>query len=90
MSNFDLKQLVCTSSQVANFIRNLDPGKATGLDDIGPRILYISPSIAALINKNITSGHFPNQLKIAKVLPIFKNGAKDDPDFYITYYLKQD
>ena len=76
-----------TSSQVGNFIRNLDPGKATGLDGIGPRILkmscdIISPSNAALRNKSIISGHFPNQLKIAKVFPIFKNGAKDDPSNY--------
>ena len=39
----------------------------------------IAPSIAALINKSITSGGFPNQLKQAKVYPIFKNGEKDDP-----------
>ena len=76
-----------TSSQVSQFIRKLDPGKATGLDGIGPRILklachIISPSIADLINKSITTGHFPNQLKIAKGFPIFKNGAKDDPSNY--------
>ena len=76
-----------TSSQVANFIRNLDPGKTTGLDGIGPTILkmtcdIISPSIAALINKNIISDHFPNQLKIAKVFPTFKIGAKDHPSNY--------
>ena len=76
-----------TSSQVSQFIHKLDPGKATGLDGIGPRILkmacdIISPSIADLINKSITTGHFPNQLKIAKVFPIFKNGAKDNPSNY--------
>ena len=75
------------SSQVANFIRNLDPRKATGLDGMGPRISkmschIISPSIAALINKSIISGYFPNQLKIAKVFPTFKNGTKDDPSNY--------
>ena len=76
-----------TTSQVAEFIRKLDPGKSTGLDGVGPRILkmacdIISPSIAALINKSITSGSFPNQLKQAKVYPIFKNGSKDDPSNY--------
>ena len=45
-----------TSSQVANFIRTLDPGKATGLDGIGSRISkmscdIISPSIVALVKK---------------------------------------
>ena len=69
-----------TTSQVAEFIRKLDPGKSTGLDGVGPRILkmacdIISPSIAALINKSITS-------KQAKVYPIFKNGSKDDPSNY--------
>ena len=42
----------------------------------------ISPSIAALINKSLTSSHFPNQLKLAKVFPIFKNGSKSDPSNY--------
>ena len=42
----------------------------------------ISPSIAALINKSLTSCHFPNQLKLAKVFPIFKNGSKSDPSNY--------
>ena len=76
-----------TPSQVATLIRKLDPGKSTGLDGIGPRIIKLScdviaPSIADLINKSITSGRFPNQLKQAKVYPIFKNGAKDDPSNY--------
>ena len=76
-----------TISQVAEFIRKLDPRKSTGLDGVGTRILkmacyIISPSIAALINKSITSGSFPNQLKQAKVYPIFKNGSKDDPSNY--------
>ena len=76
-----------TTSQVTTYIRNLDPGKSTGLDGIGPRILkmscdIISPSITALINKSITSGRFPNQLKQAKVHPIFKDGTKDDPSNY--------
>ena len=76
-----------TTSQEADFIRKLDPGKSTGLDGIGPRILKmacdISPSsAAALINKSITSGSSPNQLKQTKVYPIFKNGSKDDPSNY--------
>ena len=77
-----------TTSHVAEFIRKLDPGKSTGLDGVGPRILkmacdIISPSIAVLINKSITSSSFPNQLKQAKVYPNFKNGSKDDPSNYL-------
>ena len=43
-----------TTSKVAEFIGKLDPGKSTGLDGEGPRILkmtcdIISPSIAACL-----------------------------------------
>ena len=47
----------------------------------------ISPSIAALINKSITSGSFPNQPKQAYVYPILKNGSKDDPSNYCPIYI---
>ena len=74
-------------SQVSAFINNLDPSKSTGLDGVSPRILklacdVLSKSIAALINKSITTGQFPDKLKIAKVFPIFKNGDKTDPSNY--------
>ena len=79
-----------TPSLVSAFIQKLDPGKATGLDGVGPRVLkmacnIISPSIAALTNKSLTSSHFPNQLKLAKVFPIFENGSKSDPSIIAQY-----
>ena len=76
-----------TTEQVLSFIRILDPSKATGLDGLGPRVIklaanVIAPFIASLNNKGITSGTFPNQLKCAKVFPIFKGGSKSDPSNY--------
>ena len=70
-----------TTSQVAEFIRKLDPGKSTGLDGVCPRILklacdIISPSIAALINKSITSGCFPNQFRQARFIRFSKMALK--------------
>ena len=52
-----------TPNQVSQFINGLNPDKASGLDDIGPRILKLSntvitPSIAALINKSINTATF--------------------------------
>ena len=35
-----------------------------------------------MINKSIEKGIFPNELKIAKVTPIFKKGARSDPGNY--------
>lgn len=42
----------------------------------------LTPSITALINKSLTTGKFPDQLKLAKVFPIFKSGSKSDPCNY--------
>ena len=76
-----------TSDQVLHYINKLDSSKATGLDGIGPKIIKLagsclSPSIAELINKSITLGQFPSQLKQAKIFPIFKSGSKTDPSNY--------
>ena len=76
-----------TTQQVIEFIRGLNPTKATGMDGLGPRILkmaagVLAPSITALINKSIDSSCFPSQLKIAKIFPIHKSGPKSDPSNY--------
>ncbi|MCG7875530.1 MAG: reverse transcriptase family protein [Candidatus Thiodiazotropha endolucinida] len=76
-----------TIDQVSSYIRLLDTTKSTGLDGIGPKIIKLaenclSPHIAALINKSINTGTFPNQLKYAKVLPVYKTGQKADPSNY--------
>ena len=42
----------------------------------------MSLSIAALINKSIATGNFPDKLKLAKVFPIHKSGSKSDPCNY--------
>lgn len=76
-----------TQDQVFMYINALDCTKAIGLDGIGPRLMksvchVLSPSITVLINKSIASGTFPDQLKLAKVFPIFKSGSKFDPCNY--------
>ena len=82
---FDIPPI--TLPEVFEFIRKLDPVKATGLDGVGPRILklaaeILSPIIVVLINKILNTGQFSNQLKMAKVFPIFKSGQKTDPSNY--------
>ena len=49
-----------------------------GWDDITPYILKINVDLYAtpltyLINKSIADGVFPNSLKLAKVIPIYKS-----------------
>ena len=76
-----------TLMETKQIIDNLNTSKAQGEDGIGPSILktcseQIVVSITSMINNSIASGIFPDRLKHAFVLPIFKNGSKDDPNNY--------
>ena len=83
--HFDVECI--TPYEVKMIIDKLDSNKSTGIDGIGPKILkhcgdYITPAIAHIINNSILHGVFPDSLKIANVIPIFKQGEKTDPCNY--------
>ena len=40
--------------------------------------ILISPILCILINKSVYAGEFPDSLKLARVVPIFKSGDKSD------------
>ena len=42
----------------------------------------VSPIISQLINQAYYDGKYPNSLKLAKVIPIFKSGSKSLPGNY--------
>ena len=76
-----------TYDDLLSSIRSLDITKATGLDGITPKILKLSSDVIAhpllqIINISIHTGTFPDNLKLGKILPIFKGGAKSDPSNY--------
>ena len=70
--------------QIHNLIMKSANGKTTGLDLVSNHLLEIaSPAIssqlAVIFNQCIEQGIFPDDLKIGKVVPIFKSGRKEDP-----------
>jgi len=70
-------------SDVRTYIDKLNVNKSTGNDGIGPRILKacgdsITIPIANIINNSIKTGIFPDKLKEACVVPLHKNGPKDN------------
>ena len=76
-----------TSHEVIQYISELDSNKATKSEC--PPIKYIklsskliAPIIAKIVNQCIEEGIFPDNLKIAEVIPIFKKGIKTDPSNY--------
>ena len=60
------------------YLSTIDSSKATGLDELGARILklsapYIAHSITRIRNLSMEAGKFPEQWKLARVAPLFKN-----------------
>ena len=65
---------------VTKHIQKLSCKKATGCDDTPPKLLkpyasILAPDLCKIINLSISSGIFPDELKLANVSPIFE---KDD------------
>jgi exonuclease III len=69
-----------TEKEIKRLIKDLKPA-AAGWDSISSEIvketfsLFIKP-LTYVINLSLHFGFFPNSMKIAKVLPLFKNGEK--------------
>ena len=74
--------------EVLGEIKKLKTKKAPGPDGISNKILLICPKIFAfhltkIYNHYISIGEYPTALKIAKVIPIYKNkGPRDQPGNY--------
>ena len=76
-----------SSSFIQQQLQNLKVNKATGIDDISAKYLklsapVISQPLATILNVSIANGIYPDDLKKAKVTPIFKKGEKQDINNY--------
>lgn len=68
-----------TPEMVAKAIDKLKPKTSCGHDSLSSKLLkfikdIIATPISIIINQSLNTGIFPNKLKIAKVLPLFKKG----------------
>src|SRR5690606_36327846 len=76
-----------TAEDIKRYINKLSNSNAVGNDDIRTRSIKVASSALApvltyLINLSLTSGEFPDLLKIAKVIILHKKGDKNDPGNY--------
>lgn len=67
--------------ELTNIVLGLNDRKSAGYDNIGPRLLklalpHILHPLLFIFNLSFSTGVFPDTLKTAKVLPLYK---KDDP-----------
>ena len=73
--------------EITKLIYDLHLNKARGYDGISPFILktaahIISLALSIILNQCIFYGVFPNKLKVAKVIPIYKSGCPNEPGNY--------
>lgn len=73
--------------EVFLLLDNLDRKKSFGLDKLHPFLakvaaLQIFRPLTGIINLSIKQGIFPDNLKIAQVVPIFKQGSRLSCDNY--------
>ena len=72
---------------VLELIKSLPLNKASGLDGISAKLLkeagpIVSASLTYVINRSLTTGIFPNDWKVARVTPIYKDDIKTNPNNY--------
>ena len=72
---------------VENLLKNINPHKAKGPDEIHGRVLKecrtnIAPILAIIFEKSLTSGSIPSDWKHANVCPVYKKGDKHEPKNY--------
>lgn len=68
-------------TEIINIVNQFKPNKSAGYDDIHPSVIinvipFIAQPISNIVNLSLSTGTFPDCLKIAKVVPIFKNDDK--------------
>ena len=73
--------------ELKGIVHSFNSYKASGVDNIPMRVIKLSIDIIAeplteIINLSLANGCFPDTLKIAKVLPIFKTGDPEKLENY--------
>lgn len=76
-----------TSGEVLNILLSLNVRKSSGRDGIAPAVLRsvaaeVAPVLVTVFNLSLETGCFPDKLKVAKVIPIFKSGSRSDVSNY--------
>lgn len=86
-SSQSMSYIPITAQDVIKIIKNLPNKKSCGSDGVLIKVIkgvceVIAAPLAAIINKSIQCGVFPNCLKLAIVIPIFKKGDETSIENY--------
>ena len=76
-----------SQTEILEIIKSLKNTNSTGHDDISTKFVklaapLLAPALGKLFNLAISTGVYPDNLKIAKVIPIFKKGDSTSVNNY--------
>ena len=76
-----------TVDQVSSILNSISACKATGLDELPARFIKDGSSVIAkplthIVNLSITTGNIPDDLKAARVVPLYKKKGKTNVENY--------
>ena len=82
-----MEDINITPQGLEKLLTKLDPSKASGPDELKPRILReldkeISPILSLIFQKSLDTGVVPSDWRTAHVSPIYKKGSKYNPVNY--------
>ena len=85
MYNFTFELI--TEDTTMEILNNLKPKPSCGYDGISTKLLKtckleICKSLTLIINQTLSTGIFPDRLKVAKVIPLYKRDDKTLLDNY--------
>ncbi len=76
-----------TVDEIVDELKAIPQDKASGLDNISSKLLKfaakaIAPVLCQIFNMCLKQGNVPNDLKSARVIPLYKSGNKDELSNY--------
>jgi hypothetical protein len=79
-----VSDITITQEGVHKLLCHLNPHKATGPDQVSPRLLketakQISPALTLVFQASINQGKVPEEWKSATITPLFKKGDSSAP-----------
>lgn len=79
--------LFSSCKEIIDIVRCLKNGTSAGYDDINITVVkktihLICVPLCSIFNSCLSTGIFPNQMKIAKVIPVFKSGDRTNVHKY--------
>ena len=80
-STQQLSSITISTPGIDKILRNLNPHKAPGPDDISPRVLRethreTAPLLQLIFDKSLSTGVVPDDWRTANVSPVYKKGQK--------------